>query len=261
MEEDKEFIFSQLSDFQAGKPIEPQPELSNDWEHLQHFAEMGKLLSGAAHDINNQLMLALSYLNLLMDSRKSEAADKQNLATVLDSVLYCTRLLNQMFHQVRRGQVAMEPVSLVETLNHSIKMVMVRREFQTPAIRIIQNYDLSTPSVRGDSLQLKRMFINLIQNACIAIQEFKTGSTIRIRLWHSEEYVYTEISDNGPGLPEFVFLKAGEPLYSTRLEQGGSGLGLMIVHQIVKLHGGKILMENPVEGGAKFLISLPLREA
>lgn len=259
MPQDSDFFSIELSEFQAGIPPGSPADFSdeNDWGNLFHFAQMGKMLAGTAHDINNQLMIAMSYLNLLLDSRKFDASDKQNAATVFDAVLYCTRLLNQTLNKVQRETLVQEPVSLVETLNQSIKMVMARKDFQHAGIRIIQNYDLSTPPAKGQPLQLKRALINLIQNACLAILDSKIGDTVRIRLWHGEGQIHVEISDNGPGLPDYILQSTGGSLSSGWKGHKGFGLGLMIVHQIVKTHGGKILMENPMEGGAKFDIALP----
>ena len=262
MPADSDFFSTELSEFHAGGP--PGPPMNfpdeNDWGNLFHFAQTGKILAGAAHDINNQLMVAMSYMNLLLDSRRLETNDKQNAATVFDAVLYCTRLLNQTLNRVHQEPVVQECVSLVETLTHSIKMVMARRDFQHAGIRIIQNYDLSTPPVKGQPLQLKRVFINLIQNACLAILDSKTGDTVRIRLWHGDGQIHVEISDNGPGLPDFILQKRGGTSASGWKEHKGFGLGLMIVDQILKAHGGKMRLENLTEGGAKFHILLPAGE-
>ena len=144
---------------------------------------------------------------------------------------------------------------------HSFEIVFFDffgQDFQAANIRIIQNYDLSTPAVRAQALQLKRVFINLIQNACSAIMDSKIGDTVRIRLWPGPREVQVEVSDNGPGLPDSILKNHAQPAGSHWKIHKGFGQGLMLVHQIVKAYGGKLAFDNSPGGGSKILISFPV---
>ena len=235
---------------------EPLP--SETQQDNKRFTELGKIFSGTAHDINNQLMIALNHLSFLMDSPTLSEGERKSGAKTFDAVLYSSRLLNQTLHLIRGEGLLREPVSLIEILNQTIKNAVNDGSIYLNRVRVLENYDHSTPLIKGDSLQLKRVFMNLLQNSFLAIKESKKGETIWIRVWHDTEKVFASITDNGPGLPESVLQNPQQPLYTTRREQGGSGLGLMIVHQIMASHNGQILMKNTAQGGSEITAVLPI---
>jgi len=110
--------------------------------------------------------------------------------------------------------------------------------------------------VDGDSLALKRMFANLIDNAV------KFGGLARAQLRREEETVVVDIEDEGPGLPvgdlESVFepFRRAEP--SRCRDTGGIGLGLTVARTIARAHGGDVILDNRVGGGLLARVRLPI---
>jgi signal transduction histidine kinase len=109
--------------------------------------------------------------------------------------------------------------------------------------------------VRGDSGHLLHVFLELISNAIDALEE-AGGGTLDITLRLNAAHLLVEFADSGPGLkePQRVF----EPFYTTKSVGKGTGLGLSTCYGIIHQHDGEISCRNRPEGGAMFIIQLPL---
>jgi signal transduction histidine kinase len=106
-------------------------------------------------------------------------------------------------------------------------------------------------------LGLKRCLTNLVANA------IRYGEDAHIRLTDAPSYVRIEIVDHGPGIPESQLERALEPFYrvesSRNKNTGGTGLGLAIANDVVKRHGGELVLRNSTEGGLVAQVTLPRR--
>ncbi len=121
---------------------------------------------------------------------------------------------------------------------------------------IIQLADQPLP-VRGDSDQLLQAFMNLIINAAHALEEVGKG-TLTLESRRAAETAIVSIADDGPGIPEELRQKIFEPYFTTKGEGKGTGLGLTIVRDIIKVHQGELLLETHTGIGTRFEIRLPL---
>jgi two-component system OmpR family sensor kinase len=112
--------------------------------------------------------------------------------------------------------------------------------------------------LEGDPLSLRRMVVNLVDNA------IKYGERARLRLKVSGGACVLEIDDDGPGIPEALQTRVFEPFFRTEASRnrdtGGIGLGLATVRSIVMDHGGTIEVRNRKEGGLRVTVSLPMPE-
>jgi signal transduction histidine kinase len=137
----------------------------------------------------------------------------------------------------------------IQLLEHRVKSYNV-------SIKVICRQTL--PSIEADPEQLKEVFVNLIMNACEAME--KGGSVVI----HEEEavtessnrVVVIRVSDNGPGIPESVQKKIFQPFFTTKEE--GTGLGLSIVSRIIEEHRGRVYAESKEGEGATFVVMLPV---
>jgi len=123
-------------------------------------------------------------------------------------------------------------------------------------VEVIEQLDEAIPSVVGDSHQLQQVFLNILNNAYDAVRDIKRPGRIEIASLQQGDYVEVSFRDNGEGVshPERIF----DPFFTTKEVGQGTGLGLSICYGIVKEHGGEILCRNNVEGGANFLVRLPV---
>jgi two-component system sensor kinase FixL len=120
---------------------------------------------------------------------------------------------------------------------------------------------VSLPAVRGDRVQLQQVVLNLVQNALHAAHHADTQAAGRVMVstGHDQEGVRIAVRDHGQGIAGDQIGRVFEPFFSTKHE--GLGLGLAISRSIVELHGGQITAHNRVEGGAEFVVRLPVEAA
>ncbi|MCP4037676.1 MAG: ATP-binding protein, partial [bacterium] len=104
-------------------------------------------------------------------------------------------------------------------------------------------------------IDIEQALINLIRNAA----ESRThGAAVRVETRRRGEWAEVLITDDGGGIPEGDRSRVFDPFYTTRLDAGGSGLGLSVVHGVVQNHRGTLSIESPEAGGTRFRVSLPL---
>ncbi|MGH9714796.1 MAG: sensor histidine kinase [Candidatus Acidiferrales bacterium] len=235
------------------------------FENLKHFqaqmvqteklVSLGQLAAGAAHEINNPLTGILGYSDLLADDpalgdRQRVVADKirtlaRRIKTLVTSLLSFARRVPSEKAHLDLNQVLMSALHL-SNLDLRGKKV----EIETLA-------DMDLPPVRGDANQVLQVFFNLMSNAVDALEEVGGGKLL-IRTSHNAERAIIEFSDTGPGIksPHQVF----DPFFTTKPVGKGTGLGLSICYGIVQEHGGRIECFNRPEGGATFIVELPIVE-
>jgi two-component system NtrC family sensor kinase len=233
------------------------------FENLKHFqaqmvqteklVSLGQLAAGAAHEINNPLTGILGYSDLLADDpslgdRQRVVADKirtlaRRIKTLVTSLLSFARRVPSEKAHLDLNQVLMSALHL-SNLDLRGKKV----EIETLA-------DMDLPPVRGDANQILQVFFNLMSNAVDALEEVGGGKLL-IRTSHNDERAVIEFSDTGPGIksPHQVF----DPFFTTKPVGKGTGLGLSICYGIVQEHGGRIECFNRPEGGATFIVELPI---
>jgi len=233
------------------------------FENLKHFqaqmiqteklVSLGQLAAGAAHEINNPLTGILGYSDLLaddrsLDDRQRVVADKirvlaRRIKTLVTSLLSFARRVPSEKGHLDLNQVLMSALHL-SNLDLRGKKV----EIETLA-------DIDMPPVRGDANQILQVFFNLMSNAVDALEEVGGGKLL-IRTSHNDERAIIEFSDSGPGIksPHQVF----DPFFTTKPVGKGTGLGLSICYGIVQEHGGRIECFNRPEGGATFIVELPV---
>ena len=144
-------------------------------------------------------------------------------------------------------------------LNRAVDRTLFLLENQTlfHNIHIERNLAESLPPVICDIQQMNHLLMNVILNAA---QAMDGNGTLRLRtsLSPGGERVRLEVSDTGPGIDEDILPRIFEPFFTTKEEGKGTGLGLSLVYGIVENHGGRISVNNRPEGGARFVIDLPV---
>jgi nitrogen fixation/metabolism regulation signal transduction histidine kinase len=143
------------------------------------------------------------------------------------------------------------------SLNDVVTQAAALYEDRLNGVELELDLQPDMPSAMLDGEQMKRVFVNLIDNAL----EASTSSsehhvTVRTKLDVPREMLIAEVADSGEGIAPADFKRLFQPYFSTRGR--GTGLGLAIVQRIVTEHGGKIRAENNVPHGARFVVELPI---
>ena len=150
----------------------------------------------------------------------------------------------------------MKPKTLnCQTVNLNELLHSVIRELNTERIKVNWELLAELPEVELDQTQMKHAIINLINNA---VEAMPNGGILNIKTASEQQSVIIEISDTGSGIKPEELEKVLQPFYSTK--RRGHGLGLSIVYQIIKKHGGDIKVESEAGKRTRVMVMLPVKE-
>jgi signal transduction histidine kinase/ActR/RegA family two-component response regulator len=231
----------------------------------ERLRAMGEMASGIAHDFNNQLGLITGYADLLRSggARDPKLADEA-VDTILTAAGDAAAVVRGLRAFYRREGEALEgelsPVDVGKLVLQVITITQARWRDQALArgVTIAVKSEIgSVPPIAGQESELRDALTNLIFNAVDALP---AGGVITVRATSENDRVVLEVSDSGVGMPEEVRRRCFEPFFSTK-GMRGTGLGLAMVHGIVRRHGGTIDVESEPGRGTTFRICLPVRPA
>jgi signal transduction histidine kinase len=217
-----------------------------------------RMLGRLAHEIRNPLSSLDVHVQLLEEDLEAiAAAVPPRLSSRLEIIKgELHRLGSIVDHFVRlAGPSAVEPEDL--DMRGLCRRVcdLLRPEVASRQIELICDSLESVPEIRGDPVRLTQVLLNLLINAIQAVE--RNGRVfVRISTTADSGFVRVDISDTGPGLPPGKLGVLFDPFFTTKAE--GSGLGLWIAQQIIIAHGGRLEARNGEEGGAVFMIWLPV---
>jgi len=221
----------------------------------EKMASVGKLAAGVAHQLNNPLGGITLYAKLLLEEYEIEAGAKEDVERILDDAERCRVIVRELLQFARQTTKETRPFDINEALTRTLFLLQNQSLFQN--IEIVTDLDPSLPKVPSDIQQLSQAFMNIILNAADAMQG-KGRIQVRTGLNPARDGLVVEIADTGPGIPEEVLAHVFEPFFTTKEEGQGTGLGLSVVYGIIENHHGRIAARNRPEGGAAFVIELPL---
>lgn len=231
----------------------------------QKMDAMGTLAGGIAHDFNNILAVIYGYTEL---ARRRCPGD-QKLSEDLDQVMVASDRARELVSQIltfsRTTEVRKQPLELVPLIKETLKLL---RSSIPATIEIRQQFKANAVTL-ADPTQVHQVIMNLCTNAYHAMAEM--GGILAVSLRKTEisdngntlgadipngKYALIEVSDTGCGMDAETRQKIFEPYFTTRGK--GAGLGLAVVHGIVKSHGGKITVYSEPGAGSTFQVYLPL---
>ena len=218
------------------------------------MAQLGQLVSGVAHELNNPLSAIAGFAEMLAADAASpelrESAEIIHLEAMRAGQVVQT-LLDFARHrpQTRQGVDLQDVAERVVALQRSaLRKARAKVTLQLPE-------DL--PEVMGDPQELQQVMLNAVLNAQQAIASTGRPGTITIAARRANGHVLLLVEDTGPGVPPEILDRIFEPFFTTK-GPDGTGLGLAISLGIVKAMGGRLYMHNIEDGGARLGIELPV---
>ena len=240
---------------------ETQSELRKSRESLlqaEKMALVGKLAAGMAHSIRNPFTSVK--MRLFSMSRSLELSDtqKEDFEVISDEIRHIDTIVQNFLEFSRPPKLKMQSISPSAVVDQTLQLLEHRLKSYDVSVVIRREQPL--PEIDLDPEQLKEVLVNLVVNACEAIEK---GGTIVIHedkvMTPSEGSVAViRVSDDGPGIAEAIRQNVFEPFFTTKEE--GTGLGLSIAARIIEEHGGSVTVESIEGQGAAFVISLPIME-
>jgi signal transduction histidine kinase/iron only hydrogenase large subunit-like protein len=220
----------------------------------EKLASMGQLAAGIAHEVNNPLSVVLMYSHLLMDEIDGSSELHEDLSLIAREADRCKKIVSGLLQFARQNKTDRKQVDMKSLVENSIRSVG-----PPDAIRVIVEHSMDDPIAYVDGDQVMQVLINLISNACDAME---SGGVLTVRTGDDDGRVFARVSDTGAGIPEEKRKKIFEPFFTTKQIGEGTGLGLSVSYGIVKMHRGDITVESnddPSQGstGATFTVSLP----
>ena len=232
----------------------------DDISHLlktERQAAWGEVARRLAHEIKNPLtpiQLSAERLQHKLSDKLDESGAqllRRATQTIVSQVAAMKNMVNDFANYSRGPALKLTHLEVHKLIREVLGL------YESNAIPIVLKLEATRNIVSGDATRLRQVFHNLLLNAQDALQ-----GTLQPQIILSTETQDGEIQlcveDNGAGYPESVLSRAFEPYVTTKSK--GTGLGLAIVKKIVEEHGGRIIIENGVNGGARINIHLPLAE-
>lgn len=228
--------------------------------HLQlveseKIASIGRMAAGVAHEINNPLSGILMYAELLKEGFEEHTQHVNDIQEIIDQTLRCKGIVSELLEFSRQSVGKVSSFSLEPLINKTLNLLINQALFQN--IEVNKDIESGIPKVVGDMGQLQQVFTNLFINAADAM-EGKGRLDIGARYDTERNQFIITVSDTGPGIPEALREEIFEIFFTTKPVGKGTGLGLSISQNVIKLHGGNIMVECPPHGGTTFIIELPL---
>jgi two-component system nitrogen regulation sensor histidine kinase NtrY len=217
-----------------------------------------------AHEIKNPLTpIKLSAQRLQRRLQNLQGKDGQLLQECTETIIQNTDELKDMVNEfsnfARMPEVSPAPNQLNELIQETMQLYLSAH----PEMHFITKLEPQLPILNLDRDQIKRVLMNLVDNAIAAIKSNpRTGpGRVEVETHYNQklEMAALTIRDNGPGMSEEIQERAFEPYFSTKSE--GTGLGLAIVKRIINDHGGYIRLSSHPGSGTVFMIELPLKTA
>lgn len=230
----------------------------DDISHLlqaERQAAWGEVARRLAHEIKNPLtpiQLSAERLQYKLSAKLDEADAKllQRATQTIVSQVGAMKNMVSDFADYARG-----PVLKLTRLDVHRLIKEVLGLYEANAVPITLNLQSERSEISGDATRLRQVWHNLLQNAQDALHDV-AGAQIILSSEMAHGEIHLRVHDNGPGFSENALSRVFEPYMTTKTK--GTGLGLAIVKKIVEEHGGRITVENHVNGGACVNISLPL---
>ncbi len=250
--------------FLIDKLAKAYDDLNSTQEQLriaERLASIGQLAAGVAHEINNPLGTILLYSSMLKNdfSEKVNGNDyAEDLELIVQEANRCKNIVSNLLNFARQGKLNIKEFNLGKMFNHILKTISINpvcSEIKISNEGLDENY-----LIEGDQDQLTQVFINIINNACEAMEETEKKE-LSIKITSEDDYLVTEIKDTGVGIPRENFSKVFTPFFTTKKIGKGTGLGLAITYGIVKMHRGYISFQSEVGKGTSVKIKLPKKQS
>jgi two-component system NtrC family sensor kinase len=232
---------------------ENQERLQSHLVQKEKLASLGHLVAGAAHEIEHPLMAIMTFSEQLWSTQHLTPEQDVLVRKMVNQARRTRDLVSDLLSFAQESPAEKTLVDLSMLIQRTILMLELKR--RAGRIRVETFLDPEIPLVWGNANQLFQAFVQIVENAVDALEE-SGGGSLHIIAQRQGRDVVVQFSDTGPGIrePQRVF----DPFYTTKPIGKGTGLGLSAVYGVVQDHKGQITCQNKPEGGALFVLRLPM---
>jgi signal transduction histidine kinase len=228
-------------------------DIDQSQQHLvraSKLAVVGEMSSVIAHEVRTPLGILRSSAQMLQREAGISAEGRELIGFIDSETERLNRLVSAMLDTARPRAPAFSSVDMHELIEHCI--AMLNAQAATRGVAVSSTLRAGNPAIDCDEKQMTQVLLNLLMNG---LQILTQGGRIEVATHDNPDNFYMDIADDGPGVDPVERKKVFEAFFFKR--EGGIGLGLAIVQQIVHAHGGAIEVSDSALGGALFRICLP----
>ncbi|CAM1335187.1 sensor histidine kinase [Tenacibaculum aestuariivivum] len=246
-------VASEIGDFFERKQIKERAILAKrQIERVDRLSILGEITAGIAHELNTPLANILGFTELLQERLKDDKVGTKDLKKVINSAIYSREVVKKlMFFSCEMPQQK-EIINCVPVIKEAISLL--GPNFRKKNIKAQLYFNKKNIQIKVDKIQLTQVIFNLVINA---IYFSPISGVIKISIEKTKKNIKLKISDQGTGISQTVAENIFNPFFTTKPTGEGSGLGLSVVHGIVKSHKGSIKYKSNKPTGVTFIICFP----
>ncbi|MDR4509271.1 MAG: response regulator [Candidatus Brocadiaceae bacterium] len=239
------------------RDVSREKNLQNQVVKSERLFAVSNLVAGAAHELNNPLAGIQLCTELVFNDSSISEKSKKYLTRVQKEIEQIQDVVKSLLTFTGNYTLTKARVNINEIINEIIKQKTY--QFDHANIRIINLLSDTLPEISVDRHQIRRVLLNIIENACIVMDGIKDEKYLTFQTQEQEGMVKITIADTGPGIPKENLSKIFEPFFTKRpnKKNKGTGLGLSIAQSIINQHNGRICVNSEQGKGAAFVIELP----
>jgi signal transduction histidine kinase len=233
-----------------------QKKLQSQLIQAEKLSAVGLLISAVAHELNNPLAAVSAYAQIvLMDDCPPQL--REDLMSIRQNALRCQKVVDNLLFFVRQSGHERRKTDINAAVRSAVNLLRYRLKNKED-VHVSQKFAPDLPPVMGDFQEFVQVMVNLIANACDAMEGLpRTGKRLILRTRAANGRTIVEVEDNGPGIPTEIQGRIFEPFFTTKGPGKGTGLGLSICREIVNHHGGSISVDGRPGRGSIFRLDLP----
>ncbi|MCI2229647.1 HAMP domain-containing histidine kinase [Polaribacter sp. MSW13] len=246
-------VSSEISDFFERKAIKEKEDIAKrQIERAGRLTILGEITAGIAHELNTPLANILGFTELLKERYKEDKIGSEDLEKVINSAIYSREIVKKlMFFSCEMPQ-QMASININKIIDEAIGLL--KPNFKKKNIQYNVSYLNDEIYLKVDRIQLTQVIFNLIINA---IYFSPLNGKINIIVEEKSKTIQIKISDEGKGIGTTNSENIFNPFFTTKPVGEGSGLGLSVVHGIIKSHKGTIIHQPNSPKGTIFVVSFP----
>lgn len=231
-----------------------EEKMRKKFQHNDRLAILGEITAGIAHELNTPLGNILGFSQLIQERNKDYQIN-HDIEKIIHSVMHSREIVKKlMFFSCEMPQ-QMQKVSIIDLINDALEFL--RFTIKSAHVDVIFNKNADELVAQVDTVQFTQVIFNLLINA---IHASLPGQKILIKLKSDKTKFTLTVTDHGHGIPEEIKDKVFEPFFTTKKTGEGSGLGLSVVHGIVKNHKGEISFQSEEKKETTFEVVFPLTQ-
>jgi C4-dicarboxylate-specific signal transduction histidine kinase len=234
----------------------------NELAHLSRVTMLGELSGSLAHELNQPLTAILSNAQAAQRFMTSPDVDLDEVRDILADIVEQDKRAGAVIHRLRlllkKGEVQQQPLDVNDLVRDVLKLIT--NDLANQGVAMQAELVPSLPTVKGDRVQLQQVLLNLLMNACDAMNSNASADrqiVVCTELANGGDVRFS-VSDSGSGLAPEQLAQVFEPFFTTKAH--GLGLGLSVCRTIISAHGGRLWATNNLEGGATFQFTLPVSQ-